>query len=134
MTYLEKHELKLIQLQGTQKQLDSRSPGKEIYELIFEDVKPEYWKKYVEHQGKIIALGVWWVQLINRNLRSLFQVMYYIYCLGEMRSILKEKGISTEFLNTWKFIAGDKTAKSVQLVKYAEVIYFGLKHLIIESI
>ena len=45
-------------LQGTGKQLDSRSPGKEIYELIFEDVKPEYWKKYVEHQGKIMDLCV----------------------------------------------------------------------------
>ena len=60
--------------------------------------------------------------------------MYYFHCLGEIRSILKEKGISTEFLNTWKFVAGDKTSKSVQLVKYVEVRYFGLKPLIIESI
>ena len=58
MTYLGQHELKLNQFQGTGKQLDSRSAGKEIYELIFEDVKPEYWKKYVEHKGKTIALGV----------------------------------------------------------------------------
>ena len=47
--------LMINQLQGIGKQLDSRSPGKEIYELIFEDVKPEYWKKYIEHQGEIIA-------------------------------------------------------------------------------
>ena len=64
----------------------------------------------------------------------MFQVMYNFNCLGEIRSILKEKGISTEFLNTWKFVAGDKTSKSVQLVKYVEVRYFGLKPLIIESI
>ena len=60
ITYLKGqfHPYKLNPFQGTGKQLDSRSPGKEIYELIFEDVKPEYWKKYVEHQGEIIALGV----------------------------------------------------------------------------
>ena len=69
-TYLKGQFHSCNPLQGTGKQLDSRSPGKEIYELIFEDVKPEYWKKYVEHQGDIIALGVWQyiVQLVNRNL------------------------------------------------------------------
>ena len=66
--------------------------------------------------------------------RSLFQVMHYFNCLGEIRSILKEKGISTEFLSTWKFVAGDKTSKSIQLVKYAEVRYFRLNLLILESI
>ena len=54
-TYLKGQFQSCNQLQGIGKQLDSRSPGKEIYELIFEDVKPEYWKKYIEHQGEIIA-------------------------------------------------------------------------------
>ena len=38
--------------QGDSEQLKTRTQGKEIYELVTEDVKPECWKKYVNHKGK----------------------------------------------------------------------------------
>merc|ERR1712038_702540 len=74
---------------GSGKQLESRPQGKEIFEIVIEDVKPGCWKNYVTHQG-------------------------------EIRSLLANKGISAEFVNTWKFVSGDVTSKSVKLIKYNE--------------
>jgi len=74
---------------GAEKQLETRPQGKEIYELVIDDVKPECWKRYIGHQGDI-------------------------------RSLFRGNGINVEFVNTWKFVAGDVTSKAVQLIKYGE--------------
>jgi len=38
------------------KQLEIRPQGREVYELLFEDVKPECWEKYLKHKGDVESL------------------------------------------------------------------------------
>ena len=45
-------------LKGSGKQLESRPQGKEIFEIVIEDVKPGCWKNYVAHQGTMMLMYI----------------------------------------------------------------------------
>ena len=46
-----------------------------------------------------------------------------MYCmiLGELKSLRADNGLDHEVLNSWEYLAGDKSSRAVHLIKYPEV-------------
>ena len=46
--------------------------------------------------------------------------MYGMF-LGELKSLRADSGLDHEVLNSWKYLAGDKSSRAVHLIKYPKV-------------
>ena len=105
--------------------MESRPQGKEIFEIVIEDVKPGCWKNYVAHQGIMmlmyIAIADSYIYKCQFRISYQRLLSHLMNILGEIRSLLRNSGVSAEFVNTWKFVSGDVTSKSIRLIKYTEV-------------
>ena len=48
-------------------------------------------------------------------------VSAYSMFLGELKSLRADNGLDHEVLNSWKYLAGDKSSRAVHLIKYPKV-------------